>query len=154
MFVRVYLSSYTPITLHMLKCTCALTLSCCFTYCYLLVLGMQILYDLLSHHVFGKVCIYCQSQFVLFLWRSTWCLTLGIVLPLFYSQFLLLSLLSIARGTCLLHWYAVYPYSLYTAHALLCFSISSLKPLPIFLSCVAFHPVLHHAFQLVDLILL
>ena len=37
---------------------------------------------------------------LVFLWRSTSCLTLGLVLPLFRSQFLLLSLLLIARGTC------------------------------------------------------
>ena len=67
------------------------------------VLGMLILYGLLSHCVVGPVCICCLSLCVVFLWPSTSCLTLGLMLPLFRSQFLLLSLLLIARGTCLLH---------------------------------------------------
>jgi len=58
---------------------------------------------ILSHRVAGTVCICCPSLCVLFLWRSTSCLTFGLVLPLFRSKFLLLSLFSIARGTCLLH---------------------------------------------------
>ena len=52
-----FLSTYTPISLYMLKCICALNLSCRFTYCFLPVLGMLILNDILSHWVFGKVCI-------------------------------------------------------------------------------------------------
>jgi hypothetical protein len=41
-----------------------------------------------------------------------------------------------------------------TAHALLCFSICSLKPLPNMPLCVVFLPVLHHSSHLVNLILL
>ena len=54
---------------------------------------MLILYGLLSHQVVGTVCIFYPSLCVVFLWRSTSCLTLGLVLPLFCSQFLLLLLL-------------------------------------------------------------
>jgi len=66
------------------------------------VLGM-LMYGLLSDHVFATVCICYPSLSVVFLWRSTSCLTLGLVLPLFRSQSLLFSLLSIARGMFLLH---------------------------------------------------
>ena len=33
MFVPVFLSNYTPVSLHMLKCSCAHTVSCLFMYC-------------------------------------------------------------------------------------------------------------------------
>ena len=44
------------------------------------VLGMLILYGLLSHQVAGTVCICYQSLCVVILWHSTSCLTLGLVI--------------------------------------------------------------------------
>jgi len=100
-----FLSICAPISLHMLKCSCALTLSCSFTYYFffLPILGVLILYDLLFHQIVGKVCICYPSLCSIFLWLSTLCLALGLVLPLFHFLFLLLSLPLIARGMCLLH---------------------------------------------------
>jgi len=58
------------------------------------VLGMLILYGLLSRQIFGRVCFCYPILCAVFLWRSTSCLAPGLVLPLFDFQFLLLSLIS------------------------------------------------------------
>ena len=93
-----FLSSYAPVSLHMLKyslvflCTVLLP-----------ILGMLIC-GLLSHQIVGKVCTCHLSLSSIFLSCNILFLTLGLVLPLFHFQFLLLSLPSIARGTCLLHF--------------------------------------------------
>jgi hypothetical protein len=68
------------------------------------VLGMLILCGLLSHQIFGKVCIYYLSVCSIILLRGILFVTLGhALLLLLHFQFLLLVLPSIAIGTCLLH---------------------------------------------------
>ena len=66
------------------------------------VLGILIC-GLLSHQIFGKVCICYLSLCSIFWLHNILFVTLGLVLPLFNFQFLLLGLLSIARGMCLLY---------------------------------------------------
>ena len=67
------------------------------------VLGMPILYGLLSHQTVGVVCICYLSLCSIPSSCNILFVSLGLVLLLFHSQFLLLSLPSKARGTCLLH---------------------------------------------------
>ena len=71
------------------------------------VLGMPILYGLLSHRIVGIVCSCYLSLCSISLLHNILFVTLGLVLLLFHSQLMLLSLPSKARGTCLLHWQAV-----------------------------------------------
>ena len=66
-----FLSSCAPISWHMWMCVCALY-HAVLHLVLLPVLGMLILYGLLSHQV-GKFCIYYLSLWVVFLWRSTLC---------------------------------------------------------------------------------
>jgi hypothetical protein len=100
---KCFLSSCTPSSLHMLKCICALTVSCRFTYCSSASTGhADIIWSIVSSSCWHSLHLLSVSVCSI-LWRSTSCLTLGLVVPPFRFQFVLLSLLSIARGTCLLH---------------------------------------------------
>jgi hypothetical protein len=67
------------------------------------VRGMPISYGLLSHQTVGIVCICYHSLCLITSLSNILFLSLGLVLLRFHSQFLLLSLPSKARGTCLLH---------------------------------------------------
>ena len=67
------------------------------------VLGMLILCALLSPQIVGKVCICYLSLCSIFLLHNILFITLGLMLPLFHFQFLLLRLPLMARGMCLLH---------------------------------------------------
>jgi len=63
---------------------------------------MPILYGLLSHQIFDKVCTCCLSLCSISSMRNILFVTLDIVLLIFHFQFLLLSHPSKARGTLLL----------------------------------------------------
>ena len=66
------LSNFTPIFLHMLKCSWAHTLSCLLIYCSFANIGHMIWCVLSSHQIVYGVCICCLLLFVIFLFA--WCL--------------------------------------------------------------------------------
>jgi hypothetical protein len=67
------------------------------------VWGMPILYGLLSYQTVGIVCIFYLSLCLISSLRNILFVSLVLVLLLIRSKFLLLSLPTKARGTCLLH---------------------------------------------------
>ena len=98
-----FLSSCTPISLHMSKCICALILSCHFTYSSFASIGhAETIWSIVSSCCWYSLHLLSVSGYSIFV--TYFVVMLDLVLPLFRSQPLLLSLLSIARGTCLLHW--------------------------------------------------
>jgi len=65
---KCFLSNCTPVSLHMLKCSCAHTLYHVFLCNFLFpVLGMLLLCGLLSRKIIGKVCTCCLSLCSIFL---------------------------------------------------------------------------------------
>ena len=100
MFIRVFLSNCTTVSLHMLKCSYAHHVFLCTVLSP--VLGMMILCGLLSRQIVGKVCTCCPSLCSIFLLHNILFVTPGLVLPLFHFQFkilLLLLLLSSSLST-------------------------------------------------------
>ena len=98
-----FLSSCTPVSLHMLKCRWANTLSCLFVYCSFASIGhADIMWSIPLSNCWQILHLLLLSMLNILL-RSISFVTLGLVRPLFHFQFLLLDLPSIVRGTCLLH---------------------------------------------------
>jgi hypothetical protein len=83
------LSSCTPVSLPVLKCICALTLSCRFTYCSFASIGhADIICSIVSSSCWHSLYLLSVSVFSIW-WRSTSCLMIGLVLPLFILHGLL-----------------------------------------------------------------
>jgi hypothetical protein len=79
----------------MLKCICALTPSCRFTYCSFANTGhADIIWSVVSSSCWHSLHLLSVSGVVI-LWRSTSCLTLGLVLPLFRFQVLFIIIIII-----------------------------------------------------------
>jgi hypothetical protein len=97
-----FLSNFTPVSVHMLKCSCA-HLSCHFMYCSFASIGHADIMCCIVSSNCCKVCICYLSLCSIFLLLNILFVTLGLVLPLFHFQFPLLGLPPTARGTCLLH---------------------------------------------------
>ena len=100
-----YLSSFTPVSLHMLKCSCAHALSSLLCTVLLPVLGMLILCGLLSHQIVGKVCICYLSLCSIFLSLNILFVTLGPVLPLFH--FIIIIIIIIIQCLLIMHGFSL-----------------------------------------------
>jgi hypothetical protein len=98
-----FVSNCILVSLHMLKCSCAPTLSCLFTHCSFASIGHANMMWSMSHQIGGRACICYLSLCSIFLSRSILFVTLGLMVPLFHFQFRLLGLPSSAREMCLLH---------------------------------------------------
>jgi hypothetical protein len=83
----VFLSNFTPVSLHMLKCSCAHTLSCLFSYCSFASIGhADIMCSVVSSNCWQSLHLLYVSVFNIFLHNILF-VTLGRLLPLFHFQF-------------------------------------------------------------------
>jgi hypothetical protein len=97
------LSNYIPVSLGMLKSKWALTLSCRFIYSSFASIGYaDMIWSIVSSNCWQSPHLLSVSVFNILL-HSTSFVTLGLVLPLFHFQFLLLVVPSLATGKCLLN---------------------------------------------------
>ena len=95
----VFLSSCTPVSLHMLKCSWAHALSCLFVFCSFASIGhADIMWSIVSSNYWQSLHLLSVSVLNIFVAQYFICNAWSLCF-----QFLLLSLTSIARGTCLLH---------------------------------------------------
>jgi hypothetical protein len=94
------LSNFTPISLHILKCSWAHTLSCRLMYWSFANIGHV---DIMSPQTGDIICICYLFLFPVILLHDILFVTLGLMLSLFHFQFLLSGLPSTARGTYLPH---------------------------------------------------
>ena len=92
-----FLSSCTPVSLHMSKCSWAHTLTCLFVYCSFASIGHDdIMWSIVSSNCWQSLHLLSVSVLNILL-HSISFVALGLVLPLFHFQFLFLGLPSIAR---------------------------------------------------------
>jgi len=96
-----FLSNCNPVSLHMLKCSCAHTLSSLFMYCSFPSIGhADIMWFIVSSNCWQSLHMLSVSVSNIFV-AYYFARTLGVVLPLYHFQFLLLGLPSTTRGTLL-----------------------------------------------------
>ena len=98
MLIPVFWSNFTPVSFHMLKCSCAHTLSCPFMCSSFASIGhADIMLSVVSSNCW-QVCTCYLSLCSIFLSHNILFVTTGFVLPLHHFQFMLLGLPSVARS--------------------------------------------------------
>ena len=148
-----FFSSCTPVSLHMLKCSCAFTLSCLFMYCsFASIVHADIMWSTVSSNCWQSLHLLSISVLNIFVAYyfvcNAWSCAANISLSVsaFSSPFDSQRNVSSSLISCL------YIFRMYSqCITLFCHFLATLPILPL---CVVFHPVLRNSSHLVDLILL